>query len=116
MIISIKQHRNTINRLVDYYDQEGIRFVLCTAVTKEERVRHRHIANQYCLDAIKTLHYSAVELLAEADFSDETVSGYQRSLDKSMDEFISIYRQKEALKKESKVVTPISSFKKGGRA
>ena len=117
MSISKKEFKKMLETVVYYYDQEGIRFVLCTAVTnkKDGSFSIQHLTNQYSLDAITTLNHSSLNLLAEGGFSDETISGFQRSLDKSMGEFISIYKQEEALKKESKLVTPISSFEKGDK-
>jgi len=112
MSISKEEFKNIMKLMIEYYDQEKIRFVLCTAVAnkKDGSFSIKHLTNQHSLDAIKTLNRSSLGLLAEGGFSDETVSGFQRSLDKSMGEFISIYRQKEALKKESKLPATIFSF------
>ena len=115
MSISTEEFKEGYKKLTNYFEQEQIGFVLCSSAIENESNWPSHSTNLSCINAIILLSNTLVALV-DASYSDEVVSGFKSSLDKSIDELVSIYRHTEALKKESKASTSIFSFKERGEA
>jgi len=108
MSISTKEFKEELERLSDYFEREEIRFILCADILQNDSHLPSHLTNQPYIDAIILLSNTLLTVV-EATYTDETASSFKSTLDKLIDELVSIHRQKESLKKES---MSILSFKR----
>lgn len=112
MSFNTKEFKKKFERTGKYFEQERVGYVLTYSDFKEEVLGHSIVMNIPNIDSIIMLANTLVSLVEES-YTDEVVSGFKESLDKSINELRSIHRQKEALKKQLKLAK-ISSF--GGNA
>ena len=88
MSLNTKEYKKILRKLADYCEQEQIRFVLCTATTKEEDPAFAYLANQEAKGTILLLTAS-LRKLTENSFCQEDSDVFITSLTKSINRLLS---------------------------
>ena len=99
MSINTKEIQKVFKRAKNYFEQEEMGYVISCARIKEKNPAHFSGTNLANIDAIIMLA-NALSNIVEKSYSDEVVSGFKASLDKSINELRSIHRRDHLLKLE----------------
>jgi hypothetical protein len=99
MSINTKEIQKAFKRAKNYFEQEGMGYVISCACVKEKHPGHFSGTNLANIDAIIMLA-NALSTIVKQSYSEEVFDAFERSLDKSINEFRSIHRHNQLLKLE----------------
>lgn len=88
MSLNTKEFEKALKKLTDYFEREQIRFVLCTATTKEEVPTFAYFSNQGVKGTIQLLTASLCKL-TENSFCQEDSDVFITSLTKPINKLLS---------------------------